>query len=157
MVLPVTILTGFILHIPQLLLALNMVPTVKDLTSVGAIGLVLTGVAGAAGAIAIYANPKVSKPVEFPYPAVQNFFAYDLYTAQFYRGTIVAAVDIISRWIDFIDRYLVDGLVNFLGLATLLSGQGLKYNVSGQVQSYALTIVLGVATIVLLILWSFIR
>jgi len=157
MVLPVTILTGFILHIPQLLLALNMIPEVKDLTSIGAIGLILAGVAGAAGAVAIYANPKVSKPVEFPYPAVQNFFAYDLYTAQFYRATIVAAVDTISRCIDFIDRYLVDGLVNFLGLATLLSGQGLKYNVSGQVQSYALTIVLGVATIVLLILWSFIR
>ena len=51
----------------------------------------------------------------------------------------------------------MDGLVNFLGLATLLSGQGLKYNVSGQAQSYALTIVLGIATIVLLILWPVIR
>jgi NAD(P)H-quinone oxidoreductase subunit 5 len=157
MVLPVTILTGFILHVPQLLIALKVLPDLSNFTSLGAIGLLLAGIAGGAGAVAVYANPSIPKPVEFPYPAVQNFFAYDLYTAQFYRATIVATVDTISRCIDFIDRYLVDGLVNFLGLATLLSGQGLKYNVSGQVQSYALTIVLGVATIVVLIIWPLIR
>jgi NAD(P)H-quinone oxidoreductase subunit 5 len=157
MVLPVTILTGFILHVPQLMIALHVLPDLSQFTSLGAIGLLLTGIAGVAGALAVYGNPSVPKPVEFPYPGVQNFFAYDLYTAQFYRATIVATVDTISRCIDFIDRYLVDGLVNFLGLATLLSGQGLKYNVSGQAQSYALTIVLGIATIVLLILWPVIR
>ncbi|MGA0198542.1 MAG: NAD(P)H-quinone oxidoreductase subunit F [Prochlorotrichaceae cyanobacterium] len=153
MVLPVTILTGVILHIPQLLISLHLQPDLGKMISPAAIGLCVTGILGAVGAIAVYGNSNISKPVQFPYPAVQNFFAYDLYTAQFYRATIVAAVDIISRFIDFIDRYIVDGLVNLLGLATLLSGQGLKYNVSGQVQSYAFTIIIGIGTIVLLILW----
>jgi NAD(P)H-quinone oxidoreductase subunit 5 len=44
----------------------------------------------------------------------------------------------------WIDRYIVDGFVNLVGIATIFSGQSLKYNVSGQTQFYALTIILGV-------------
>jgi NAD(P)H-quinone oxidoreductase subunit 5 len=51
---------------------------------------------------------------------------------------------------DWIDRYIVDGFVNLISLATIFSGNALKYNVSGQSQFYMLTILLGVS----LFLWS---
>ena len=47
--------------------------------------------------------------------------------------------------IAWFDQYLVDGVVNFFGLATLFGGQSLRYSTSGQSQAYALTILLGIA------------
>ncbi|MCY7391648.1 MAG: NAD(P)H-quinone oxidoreductase subunit F, partial [Leptolyngbyaceae cyanobacterium CAN_BIN12] len=53
-------------------------------------------------------------------------------------------VDLISRITAWIDKYLVDGVVNLFGSVTIFSGQNLKYSTSGQSQSYALTILFGV-------------
>jgi NAD(P)H-quinone oxidoreductase subunit 5 len=153
MILPVVVLMGFTLHIPIVLVTLHKLPTLAVLNSGASLALLLSGMAGLVAGTVVYGSNQIQKPIQLPLASVQNFFAYDLYTAQLYKLTIVAAVDSISRLLYFIDRYLVDGFVNFVGLATLFSGQGLKYNVTGQVQSYALTIVFGIATIVSLILY----
>ena len=75
----------------------------------------------------------------------QDLFAYDFYVDRLYQITIVAAVSTLSKITSWIDRYIVDGLVNLVSLATLFSGNALKYNVSGQSQFYILTILLGVS------------
>jgi NAD(P)H-quinone oxidoreductase subunit 5 len=63
---------------------------------------------------------------------------------------------ILTAWID---RYIIDGLVNLVSLATIFSGSALKYNVSGQSQFYVLTILLGIGGLIWLLLngqWSLI-
>ncbi|VEP18122.1 NAD(P)H dehydrogenase, subunit NdhF3 family [Hyella patelloides LEGE 07179] len=80
----------------------------------------------------------------------QDLFAYDFYIDRLYEVTIVAAVSSLSKITSWIDRYIVDGAVNLVSLATLFSGNALKYNVSGQSQFYILTILLGVS----FLLWS---
>jgi NAD(P)H-quinone oxidoreductase subunit 5 len=40
-----------------------------------------------------------------------------------------------------------------VGIATVFSGQSLKYNVSGQTQFYALTILLGTALFGIILSW----
>jgi NAD(P)H-quinone oxidoreductase subunit 5 len=84
---------------------------------------------------------------------VQDFCAYDFYVEKFYRLTVVAAVDLLSKMTSWFDRYVVDGLVNFAALATVFGGQSLKYSVSGQSQVYILTIMIGVG---LLLVFSWI-
>ena len=81
---------------------------------------------------------------------VQDLFAYDFYIDRLYEITVVAAVSSLSKITSWIDRYIVDGAVNLVSLATLFSGNALKYNVSGQSQFYVLTILIGVS----LLLWS---
>jgi NAD(P)H-quinone oxidoreductase subunit 5 len=80
-------------------------------------------------------------------------FAYDFYIDRLYRLSVVFAVDRLSRLNAWIDRYVVDGLVNLVGVATIFSGQSLKYNVSGQSQFYLLTILLGLSGLTILMLW----
>ncbi|NJR66264.1 MAG: hypothetical protein HC772_14565 [Leptolyngbyaceae cyanobacterium CRU_2_3] len=75
----------------------------------------------------------------------------------FVRSSVVGSVDIVSRMTDWIDRYIVDGLVNFIGVSSLFGGEALKYGNSGQSQSYVLTIVLGVVITAFLVSWSFLR
>ena len=57
-------------------------------------------------------------------------------------------VGLVSKVVYWFDRYFVDGLVNFVGIATIFSGETLKYNTSGNVQSYVLSILLGVGLFV---------
>jgi NAD(P)H-quinone oxidoreductase subunit 5 len=65
---------------------------------------------------------------------------------------VVWVVNSSSTLASWFDRYVVDGLVNFIGLATLVSGQGLKYSASGQSQFYVVTILLGLGGLLALIL-----
>ncbi|MBD2578002.1 NAD(P)H-quinone oxidoreductase subunit F [Oscillatoria sp. FACHB-1406] len=147
LVLPMTVMAGFALHLPLILQQFNLLPSLETiLTPVTAV-LVAAAIAGAGLAAFIYLNDSIPKPIELPFKAVQDFFAYDLYTAEFYRLTVVSAVGLISTLIYWVDRFIVDGIVNLVGLATNFSGQTLKYNVSGQTQFYVLSILLGVAVL----------
>ncbi|MDJ0567765.1 MAG: NAD(P)H-quinone oxidoreductase subunit F [Pleurocapsa sp. MO_192.B19] len=145
LVLPMTFLMGFALHVPILLHQWNLLPEWENLNSNVITSLVVSTLVGAGTSALIYLNQKISKPIKLKPKAVQDFFTYDLYTAQFYRLTIVFVVGLISQIVYWFDRYLVDGAINLIGLVTIFSGQSLKYNSSGQTQFYFLSIFLGVS------------
>ncbi|MDJ1185490.1 NAD(P)H-quinone oxidoreductase subunit F [Roseofilum casamattae] len=143
LVLPMTILLGMALHLPQTLSVLGLLPNwniVVEPTSLLLIGSTIVG--GAIGWF-LYTSTAISKPIILPVPAIQDFFAYDFYTAQLYKVTAIAIVAFVAKAIDWCDRILVDGAVNLVGLFTLASGESLKYNTSGQTQFYALSILIG--------------
>ncbi|RMF27460.1 MAG: NAD(P)H-quinone oxidoreductase subunit F [Cyanobacteria bacterium J083] len=144
LVLPMTFGMGFALHVPILLHQWNLLPEWSNLNLTVATLLVISTLVGAGAAAFIYLNEKIAKPIKLKPQALQDFFAYDLYTAQLYRVTIVFVVGLVSQIIYWFDRYFVDGLINLVGLATIFSGESLKYNVSGQSQFYFLSILLGV-------------
>ncbi|TVQ64721.1 MAG: NAD(P)H-quinone oxidoreductase subunit F, partial [Spirulina sp. DLM2.Bin59] len=81
----------------------------------------------------------------------QDLFAYDFYVERLYNITVVNAVATLSQFAAWFDRYIVDGAVNLVGLATIFGGNTLKYNTSGQSQFYILTILLGVGALFWLI------
>ncbi len=144
LVLPMTFVMGFALHVPILLQQWNLLPEWAELNLNVAIPLIISTLVGSSAAALIYLNDKIAKPIALKPKAVQDFFAYDLYTAKLYRLTIVFLVGLVSKLVYWCDRYLVDGVINFVGLATIFSGESLKYNVSGQSQFYFLSILLGV-------------
>lgn len=153
MALPMVVLAGFTLHVPLLLLQWQLLPDWATLDKTAA-GLLLASSAIGCGAGAfIYLNDSWPKPVQFGSKSLQDFFAYDFYTAKLYRLSIVFVVDSVSKVIYWLDRYIVDGVVNLVGLATLFGGQSLRYSVSGQSQFYVLTILAGTAFIGLLVSW----
>lgn len=95
-------------------------------------------------------NKAWSRPTQVTLRFFQDLFAYDFYIEKLYELTVVAAVSFLAKLTSWFDRYVVDGAVNLVSLATIFSGNALKYNVSGQSQFYILTIVLGLS----LLLWS---
>ena len=154
-VLPMTIGLGFALHVPILLWQWELLPLGESFNLTISSVLALSTFVGATGAAFIYLNDAITKPIQLKPKALQDFFAYDLYTAQLYRLTIVLAVGAVSQLIAWFDRFIVDGVVNLVGLVTMVSGQGLKYNTSGQTKFYFLTILVGVALFVALICFPF--
>jgi NAD(P)H-quinone oxidoreductase subunit 5 len=148
LVLPMMVTMGFALHVPILLFQWQLLPSWEslNLSTVGI--LVLSTLIGSGVAAFVYLSDRISKPIQLNPQWLQDFFAYDLYTPQFYRVTIVAVVAIISNVVNWFDKFIVDGVVNVVGIATLFGGQGLKYNVSGQGQFYIFTMFLGLAVLV---------
>ncbi|HEY9771318.1 MAG TPA: NAD(P)H-quinone oxidoreductase subunit F [Coleofasciculaceae cyanobacterium] len=80
----------------------------------------------------------------------QDLLAYDFYIDKLYEITVIAAVSNLAKFASWIDRYVVDGAVNLVSLATIFSSNALKYNTSGQSQFYITTMVIAVG----LLLWS---
>jgi NAD(P)H-quinone oxidoreductase subunit 5 len=145
--LPILTLAGFVCHIPIILWKAGILTDANEFDLQLAPLLLWSSVAGIAASGLIYGMNTIAKPIKLPVPLVQNFFAYDLYVQRFYQLTIVFLVAISARITDWFDRYVVDGLVNLIGIGTLFSGQALKYTTSGQSQLY---ILLGFAGVVVL-------
>ena len=150
-VLPMTFLAGVVLHVPQMLMAWGIIPDWALIISPDALLLSASSVVGLATGGYLYLNQQVVKPVILPWLGLQKFFANDFYTPKLYKVTIVGLVDGVSRGIYWFDRFFVDGIGNFFGLATLFSGQNLRYSTFGQLQLYTLTIMVGIGVLLLLL------
>ena len=150
-VLPMTILAGIVLHVPQMLTAWGIISDWKIILSTDALLLFGSSVVGLASGAYLYLNQKIAKPIQLPLVGLQNFFANDFYTPKLYKVTIVGLVDGISTKMYWFDRFFVDGVGNFFGLATLFSGQNLRYSTFGQLQLYALTIMVGIGVLLFLL------
>jgi NAD(P)H-quinone oxidoreductase subunit 5 len=133
-----------VIHLPLILAAVDVLPVVNGDNSLILLWSTATGIALSA---VIYLRDSIAKPVKLPSQALQDLFAYDFYTPQLYRNTIIGFVAVSSRLLNGFDRIGIDGVGNFFGIATLFSGQSLKYSTSGQSQFYMLTILLGLTGI----------
>jgi NAD(P)H-quinone oxidoreductase subunit 5 len=153
--LPMMALAGFTLHMPVILQSLGLLPAWAALNKDVLLLLTWSSVFGLSLGGVFYIGGSIAKPIRLPWKPLQDLFAYDFYTPQIYRSSIVGGVDILSRMTDWLDRHLVDGLVNLVGLSSVLSGTALKYANSGQSQFYVLTIAVGVALLLIVLSWSF--
>lgn len=152
--LPMMGLMGLTLHLPLILQSLSLLPDWAMLNRDMALLLSWSSLIGSGIGAIVYVGQSIPKPIQLPWKRLQTLFAYDLYTPQLYRSSIVFFVDWASRITDWFDRQIVDGAVNLVGLVSLFSGEALKYGNSGQGQFYVLTIILGLVAIALSMSWS---
>jgi NAD(P)H-quinone oxidoreductase subunit 5 len=85
---------------------------------------------------------------------LQDLLSYDFYIDRLYRVTVVFGVDMLSQLSSWFDRYVVDGFVNLVGLASIFGGESLKYSGSGQSQFYALVVFLSITLLGVFLNWS---
>lgn len=154
MILPMTFLVGFILHLPILLQSLLLLPSWANLNADVALLLIWSSIFGCSIGGVIYLG-NIPKPIHLPWKGLQDLIAYDFYTPKLYRMTIVLGVGLLSQLADIVDRFVVDGIVNLVGLVSLGGGEGLKYSNSGQTQFYVLTVLLGVGFLGMALTWEY--
>ncbi|BDI14781.1 oxidoreductase [Nostoc cf. commune SO-36] len=154
MILPMMILLGVSLHLPLVLQSLSLLPDWATLNKDVVLLLIWSSISGCTITGVVYLG-NIPKPIRLPWQGLQDLFAYDFYTPKLYKMTVIFGVAKISQLADMIDRFVVDGIVNFVGLFSLLGGEGLKYSTSGQTQFYALTVLLGVGVLGMWVTWQF--
>ncbi|PSB17589.1 NAD(P)H-quinone oxidoreductase subunit F [Phormidesmis priestleyi ULC007] len=154
MAVPMVTLTIFTLTVPLIMQTLSVLPSWRYLNWQGSLMIIGSGLTGLIAGSLVAFNHNWSRPIQAPLRFMQDFLAYDLYVDRLYRFTVVFVVSTVSRFSAWFDRYIVDGFVNFVGLASIFSGESLKYSVSGQSQAYMLTILLGVGLLGIVLTWS---
>ncbi|MGL4880943.1 MAG: NAD(P)H-quinone oxidoreductase subunit F [Waterburya sp.] len=112
--------------------------------------LIFSGALGCAIGLSITIRKAWARSSNITVRFVQDFLAYDFYIDKLYEITVIAAVAKLAKITAWIDRYIVDGAVNLVSLATIFSRNALKYNVSGQSQFYIATILIAIG----FLLWS---
>jgi NAD(P)H-quinone oxidoreductase subunit 5 len=141
------------LVVPLMMQNLSLLPDWNYINLPAVVLLVLSGAVGVGLGATMPLNRTWARPVQVPLKFLQDLLAYDFYIDQVYRFTVVWLVNWVSQFSAWFDRYVVDGMVNLVGLASIFSGESLKYSVSGQSQFYLLTILVGVSVIGGLLTW----
>jgi len=72
-----------------------------------------------------------------------NLSLNKFYVDELYHYVIVKPVVWIGHLLNFIDKWIVDGIVHLFGQGALVGSLGLKYSQNGQVQTYGLITLLG--------------
>jgi NADH-quinone oxidoreductase subunit L len=81
--------------------------------------------------------------------AMKNRFYFD----EIYEATFIRAHDFIAAVMDVIDRWFVEGFcIGFVRGGTDLAGRALRLMQTGNLQTYALLFVLGVAALLYFVL-----
>ncbi|BAU11035.1 NAD(P)H-quinone oxidoreductase subunit F [Leptolyngbya sp. NIES-3755] len=154
MAVPMVSLSVFTLTVPLILNTLHLLPR-WEFVNWSAVGLLMmSGITGTALGFAITLNYAWIRPIQAPLRFLQDFLAYDFYMDRLYRVSVVLVVNAIAHFSSWFDRYIVDGVVNFVGLASIFSGETLKYSSSGRSQAYMLTILLVVGLLGAALTWS---
>jgi NAD(P)H-quinone oxidoreductase subunit 5 len=154
MALPMVTLTIITLLIPMMLQQWYLLPNWESIDWYIVLALMTSTVLGVVIGSTIYLHKGWSRSTILGWRFLQDLLGYDFYIDRVYRFTIVSAVALLSKISAWSDRYLVDGLVNLVGFATIFGGQSLKYSISGQSQGYMLTILVVISLLGFFISWS---
>ena len=153
MALPMVSLAVLVLVTP---LVIQRLDSLHSLTTFSGLTTVLVVASGSIGLVAgclIRLDRFWSRSVIKPLRTLQDLLAYDFYTDRIYRATIVAFVAGLATLTNSVDRVLVNGLVNRIGSASMASAESLKLGVSGQLQSYVLTVLVAIVLLLGSLSW----
>ena len=153
MALPMVSLTVLVALLPALMARFDPVPGLASFPPLIAASVVASGLGGMLVGVLVPLNKFWSRSMIKPLRLLQDLLAFDFYTERIYRVTIVAAVAGLARLSNWIDQTLVNGLVNGIGRLSLSSAEGLKLGVSGQLQSYVLTVIVAIVLLLTSLQW----
>jgi NAD(P)H-quinone oxidoreductase subunit 5 len=152
--LPMVFLAVFTLLTPLLMWKLALLPDLADISLLEISSLSLSSLGGFVVGSFLYFGANRT-PIKLALPGLQDLLINDFYVEKLYEKTVVCFVAVLSQWTAWVDRYVIEGLVNSVGVATIFGSEGLKYGTSGQIQSYFFTITLGASVLGAMMAWMY--
>ena len=153
MALPMVSLAVLVLLTPLVIERIDPYLAIPSFSTSSTILVVGSGLAGVLTGCLVQLDAFSSRSPLPPLRMLQELLAYDFYTERIYKATIVAFVGGLARLTNSVDRVLVNGLVNWIGRGSLATAEGLKLGVSGQMQSYVLTLVAAIIMLLASLAW----
>jgi NAD(P)H-quinone oxidoreductase subunit 5 len=153
MALPMVSLMVLVLLTPLVIGRIDPSPGIASFSWLTTALVVASGAVGVLVGALVPLDKFWSRSVIRPLRTLQDLLAYDFYTDRIYRATIVAFVAGLAQLTNTFDRVVVNGLVNRIGVGSLASAEALKLGVSGQLQTYVLTVVLAIVLLFSSLSW----
>jgi len=155
MALPMVSLSFFVVLLPWVMARLDPIPGINSFSLPVAVTVLSSGLIGIISGALVHLDRFWSRSRMQAVRVVQDLLALDFYTPDIYRSTIVAFVASLSRLTNWFDKVVVNGLVNGIGRFSLISAEGLRQGVSGQTQSYVLTVLVAIVLLFGAMQWWF--
>jgi NAD(P)H-quinone oxidoreductase subunit 5 len=144
MALPMVSLLVLVLLTPFIIQRLSSLQPITHLSWWAMAGLWASSFLGLLAGAKVPLDSFSSRSVHSPLRRLQDLLANDFYTERIYKASIVAFVARLVWLTNSVDRHVVNRLVNLVGSTALASASALRLGVSGQLQSYVLTLVLAI-------------
>ncbi len=144
MALPMVSLTVIVVLLPWIMQRIDPVPGIAAFPLSVGLAVAGTGLAGVVIGALLPQDQFWSRSVQPTLRVLQDLLAYDFYTPEIYKRTIVTPVASLARLTRWFDITVVKGLVDGVGRLSLTTAEGLKLSVSGQLQSYVLTLIVAI-------------
>jgi NAD(P)H-quinone oxidoreductase subunit 5 len=153
MALPMVSLAVIVLLLPLIMQRIDPVPGIASFTLPVALAVAGSGAAGVLIGCLLPQDQFWSRSSQPGLRVVQDLLASDFYTPVIYRSTIVNLVAGMARATRWFDLNVVKGLVDGVGRLSLATAEGLKLSVSGQLQSYVLTLIVAIVLLLAALQW----
>jgi NAD(P)H-quinone oxidoreductase subunit 5 len=153
MALPMVSLTVLVVLTPAVMARIDPVSGLAAFSARTALLVVASSLGGLAAATLIPLDRFRARSTQAPLRTLQDLLAADFYTERIYRTTIVTWVAGLARFVNGFDRVVVNGLVNGIGLGSMAGAESLRLGVSGQLQSYVLTVVAAIVLLFATLAW----
>ena len=154
MALPMVSLAVIVLLLPWIMQRIDPVPGIASFPLPVGLGVAASGLAGVLVGCLLPQDQFWSRSSQVSLRVLQDLLAYDFYTPVIYRATIVRLVAGLARATRWFDLTVVKGLVDGIGRLSLVTAEGLKLSVSGQLQTYVLTLVLAIVLLLGVLQWA---
>jgi NAD(P)H-quinone oxidoreductase subunit 5 len=153
MALPMVSLSVIVLLLPLIMQRIDPVPGISAFPLPVALAVAGSGLAGGLVGCLLPQDRFWSRSRQPTLRVLQDLLAYDFYTPAIYRATIVRVVAGMAQATRWFDLNVVKGLVDGMGRLSLASAEGLKLSVSGQLQSYVLTLIVAIVLLLGALQW----
>ena len=153
MALPMVSLSVIVLLLPWIMQRIDPVPGIASFPLPVALAVAGSGAAGVLIGCLLPQDQFWSRSSLPALRVVQDLLASDFYTPVIYRSTIVSLVAGMARATRWFDLNVVKGLVDGVGRLSLATAEGLKLSVSGQLQSYVLTLIVAIVLLLGALQW----
>ena len=149
MALPMVSLAVIVLMAPIVYQKIYLDPDIHSISLISIACIISSSFFGSMIGTFISLDQFRSRSVFRPLRMAQDLLANDFYTEKLYRVTIVSFVSFMARSTDWFDRQIINRLVDRIGTGAMVSAEGLRLAVSGQMQTYVLTVLLAIVLLLI--------
>jgi len=144
MALPMVSLSVIVLLLPAMMQRIDPVPGIASFSLPVAGAVSVSGLIGVVIGALIPLDQFWSRSTTPWIRTLQDLLAYDFYTPEIYRRTVVSLVANLAQFTRWVDLNVIKAMADGVGNLSMATANGLKLSVSGKTQSYVLTVLLAI-------------
>ena len=144
MALPMVSLSVIVLLLPAMMQRIDPVPGIASFSLPVAGAVSVSGLIGVVIGALIPLDQFWSRSTTPWIRTLQDLLAYDFYTPEIYRRTVVSLVANLAQFTRWVDLNVIRAMADGVGNLSMATANGLKLSVSGKTQSYVLTVLLAI-------------
>lgn len=144
MALPMVSLSVIVLLLPAMMQRIDPVPGIASFSLPVAVAVSLSGLIGVVIGALVPLDQFWSRSTTPWIRTLQDLLAYDFYTPEIYRRTVVSLVANLAQFTRWVDLNVIKSLADGVGNLSMATANDLKLSVSGKTQSYVLTVLFAI-------------